>query len=170
MYKPIENPRFLLHDDGPNSFLDHQLVISKLTTELGVLYYHQKTLTLVPLPETPLGEGPGHQVPDVLLFDGEAQETRVIIEVTHPRTVKRDLAKVIHLIEYDDYGIEEGFVYNYHTNEWLRYRKGDGELATASSFSEVMNIDLGAFLLELATRVSENNGPVLVDKNPVVEN
>ena len=78
-------------DDGTNSPLEHQRVISKLTVELGVLYYHKRSITLEPLPKTPLGEGPGHQVPDILLFDNEAELTRIIIEVTQPRTTKRDV-------------------------------------------------------------------------------
>lgn len=148
MYKPIFNTPFLVHDDdGTNSPLDHQRTISKLTVGLGILFYREQTITLEPLPETPLGEGPGHQVPDVILFDNGAELTRIIIEVTQPRTVKRDLSKVIYLIEEDDYGIEEAFVYNYHTREWLRYRKGDGGVATASSFSELMGVDLGPMII-----------------------
>ena len=61
-------------------------------------------------------------------------------------SVNNDFEKVIRLIEDDDYGILEGFIYNYKTHEWLRYRKGDGGVATASSFSDVISVDLGAFL------------------------
>ncbi|GAB4036431.1 hypothetical protein GCM10028774_28670 [Spirosoma jeollabukense] len=99
-----------------------------------------------PLPETPLAEGPGHQVSDILLFDNEAELTRIIIDVTQPRRTKRDVQKIIHLIEDDDYGILEGFVYNDKTREWFRYRKGDGGAATSSSVSELLGIDLGVFL------------------------
>lgn len=84
---------FLVHDDGTNSPLEHQRTISKLTVELGILYYHQRSITLEPLPKTPLGEGPGHQVPDVLLFDNHVELTRIIIEVAQPRTANRDLQK-----------------------------------------------------------------------------
>ena len=146
MYETKYNAPFMVHDDGTNSPLDHQRVISKLTVGLGVLFYREGSISLEPLPETPLGEGPGHQVPDVLLFDNEAQLARVIIEVTQPRTAKRDLTKIIHLIEDDDYGILEGFVYNYYTREWLRYRKGDGGAATASSFSDLMGVEMGGFV------------------------
>lgn len=136
----------MVEEDGTNSPLDHQRTISKLTTELGVLYYHKKAISLEPLPETPLGEGAGYPVPDVILFDNETQETKVIIEATISRSQKSDLRKIIQLIDHDDYGILEGFIYNYRTLEWLRYRKGDGGLATASSFSEVLGIDLGGFV------------------------
>ena len=49
-------------------------------------------------------------------------------------------------MEDDDYGILEGFVYNYKTQQWLRYRKGDGGVATESAFSEVLQLDLKAFV------------------------
>ena len=143
MYETKYNSPFVVHDDGTNSPLAHQIIISKLTIELGILYYHKRTISLMPLPETPLGEGPGHQVPDVLLYDNQAEKTRIIIEVAQPRSADRDVYKIINLIENDNYGIEEGFVYNYHSGEWLRYRKGDGGAATASSFSEVMGVEMG---------------------------
>ena len=90
-----------------------------------------------------MGEGPDHQVPDVLLFDNNAEETRVIIEVCQNRGQRNDLLKIVRLIDDNDYGILEGFVYNYKTHEWLRYRKGDSGVATASSYSDVMGVDLG---------------------------
>ncbi len=143
MYETQYHSPFLVHDDGTNSPIAHQIVISKLTIELGVLYYHKKTIQLMPLPETPLGEGPGHQVPDVLLYDNQVEQTKIIIEVAQPRSTERDVHKIINLIENDYYGIEEGFVYNYHTGEWHRYRKGDGGGSTTSSYSELMGVDLG---------------------------
>lgn len=66
----------------------------------------------------------------------------MIIEVTHTKGVKTDPRKVIRLMEEDDYGILEGFVFNYKTQQWLRYRKGDGGQATESSFSGVLQLDL----------------------------
>lgn len=144
---PTDKPFLVLEDDGTNSPLDHQRVISKLTTELGVLFYHRKTITLEPLPETPLGEGSGYPVPDVLLFDREAEKTRIIIEICNNRTFDSDVRKIIRLIEDDQYGILEGFVYNYRTDEWRRYRLGDGGIATESSVSEVLGqVSLGAML------------------------
>jgi hypothetical protein len=144
MYKvPIPRLPLVQEDDGTNSPLGHQRVISKLTVGLGVLFYREGNMVLEPLPETPLGEGFDHQVPDVLLFDNEAQLTRIIIEVAQPRTANRDLKKIIHLIEDDDYGILEGFVYNYKTHEWFHYGKGDGGVATNSSVSTLMGVDMG---------------------------
>lgn len=121
-------------DDGTNSPLDHQLVTSRLTTELGLLHYHKKTIPLVPLPETPLDEGPGHAVPDLILYDQIAEETKVIIEVCQNKGQRNDLRKVVRLMEEDDYGIMEGFVYNYRTREWFRYRKGDGRRRSSYQF------------------------------------
>ena len=85
-------------------------------------------------------------MPDVLLFDEQTEQTRVIIEVCNNRSANSDLRKVVRLIEEDDYGILEGFVYNYKTRDWLRYRKGDGGVATNSSFSEVMQVEMGGFV------------------------
>lgn len=97
----------------------------------------------MPLPETPLAEGPDYPVPDVTLFNEATDETHVIIEVSTSRGMSSDLRKVIRLIEEDDYGILEGFVYNYTKHEWLRYCKGDGGEATATFYSDVMRVDLG---------------------------
>ena len=146
MYEQKYGSPFLVHDDGTNSPFAHQVVLSKLTIELGVLFYHKKTIRLVPLPETPLDEGPGFPVPDVILFDQEAEQTRIIIEVCTNRGINNDLKKVIRLIEDDDYGILEGFVYNYQTRAWLRYRKGDGGVATVSSYSELMGVEMGGMV------------------------
>ncbi len=142
---PYTKP-FTVEEDGTNSPLDHQRVISKLIVGLGILFYRKKTIALEPLPETPLAEGPGHSVPDVSLSDPETEETRIIIEVSRGRGEKNDLWKVVQLIDHNRYGILEGFVYNYRTGDWLRYRKGEGGVATETSFSEVLGLDLGQFL------------------------
>jgi hypothetical protein len=139
MYQIPSNKPLLFEEDGVNSPLDHQRTISKLTMALGVLFYRQKSILFEPLPETPLSEGVGHAVPDVLLFDNETEETRIIIEVSQSRGFKNDALKIVQLIENHDYGIVEGFVYNYRTGDWLRYRKGEGGLTTASSFSDRLN-------------------------------
>ncbi len=151
MYETQYRSPFLVHDDETNSTIEHQRVISKLTVELGVLYYHKRTMPFIPLPETPLAKGPEYPVPDIMLFDEKTEQTRIIIEVCNNRSANSDLRKVIRLIEEDDYGILEGFVYNYKTREWLRYRKGDGAVqrsgaATTSSFSEVMGVEMGGFV------------------------
>lgn len=136
-----------MHDDqGVWAPAIHQRIIARLTIELGILYYKEHSIGLEPLPETMLDEGKASPVPDLSLCDNVADETPIIIEVCHSKGQKDDLQKVIQLIDNELYGIQEGFVYNYKTGEWLRYRKGDGGVATTSSFSEVLRLDLGQFL------------------------
>ena len=147
MYFPVASPSLVNEDFGVWAPIDHQRVISLLTTGLGVLYYHRKIISLEPLPETMLDEGKVSPVPDVLLRNNETDETPIIIEVCQTTGQKGDLQKVIQLIDEDLYGIHEGFVYNYKTQRWLRYRKGDGGQATESSVSEVLNLDLSALLM-----------------------
>lgn len=93
MYEQKYGSPFLVHDDDTNSPFDHQIVLSKLTIELGVLFYHTKTIQLVPLSETSLGEGPGFPVPDIILYNQEAEQTRVVIEVCPNRGMKNDLKR-----------------------------------------------------------------------------
>lgn len=109
MYELSANKPFITEEDGINSVRSSS-VISKLTMELGVLFHHKKTIPLEPFPETPLGEGLGPPVPDFILFDNTAGETRIIIEVSQQRGLKSDPRKIIQLIDHDDYGILEGFV------------------------------------------------------------
>lgn len=85
-------------------------------------------------------------VPDVILFDHQTEQTLIIIEICKERGFRHDTSKVIKLIDEDNYGIQEGFVYNYKTEQWLRYRKGDGGLLTETAFSEILNLDLNQFL------------------------
>lgn len=137
----------LVNDDmsvyGPKA---HQRVIAKLTSGLGPMFYRHGTLRLEPLPETMLNEGEASPVPDLILYDNEARTTPIIIEVCHTDGLRKDLKKIIALIDSDDYGIEEGFVYDYTTFRWYRYRKGDAGLTTESSVSEVLHMDLNVFL------------------------
>ena len=93
-----------------------------------------------------MDEGPGFPVPNVILYNQEAGQTRVIIEVCANRGLKSDLKKVIHLIEDDDYGILEGFAYDHKMHSWLRYQKGNGGVATASSYSEFMGVGTGGMV------------------------
>lgn len=94
-----------------------------------------------------LDEAKVSQVPDILLRDNKTDETPIIIEVCRTTGQKGDLQKVVQLIDAGLYGICEGFVYNYKTQQWLRYRLGDAGQATESSFSEILQIDLNSFLI-----------------------
>ncbi|MFC5410984.1 hypothetical protein ACFPMF_16815 [Larkinella bovis] len=147
MYFPSTNPLSVVNEDqGVWAPVDHQRIIAKLTMGLGVLFHREKTIRLEPLPETMLDEGKASLVPDILLRDNATAQTLVIIEVCHTNGLKGDLHKVVHLIDDGFYGILEGFIYDYRTQQWLRYRKGDGGLTENSSFSEILQLDLNSFL------------------------
>ena len=135
-----------LVDIGINAPKEHQRVISKLTTGLGALYYQQQKISLEPLPETMLDEGQTSPVPDVLLYDNKRHTTPIIIEVCHTSGVRNDCKKIMRLINEFDYGIEEGFLYDYVAHQWLRYRKGEADLEADQSFSPTLQLDFNAFL------------------------
>lgn len=134
-----------LIDMGINAPKEHQRIISKLTTGLGSLYYQEQKIDLEPLPETMIDEGQTSPVPDVLLYDNEHQQTPIIIEVCHTTGVKNDTKKIIRLIDEFEYGIEEGFLYDYAAKQWFRYQKG-GDVELGNSYSEILDMDLDKFL------------------------
>lgn len=143
-YPDLQPQKFIVHDDGTNAPIMHQHTIARLTAKLYP-FYEEGTITYEPLPEMMVGEY-NSPVPDIILYDYTTEQAQVIIEVAHTRGFKSDLKRVINLIDEELYGIREGFVYNYKTNHWLRYCKGDGGVATESSFSEVLRLDLGPFV------------------------
>lgn len=143
---PIPQKFSVMEDDmGVNAPRYHQSTIAKLTGGLYPLY-RAGTIILEPLPEMMLTEGYSSPTPDVILYDYTEEQTRIVIEVCQTNGQKNDLKKVIWMIEDNEYGILEGFVYNYKTHVWIRYRKGDGGLPTESSFSEILQLDLNTFL------------------------
>lgn len=93
-----------------------------------------------------LDDAKASPVPDLSLVDNRADVTPIIIEICKTSGQKGDIQKVVALIDDDLYGIREGFVYNYKTHQWFRYRFGDGGLTTESSFSEILQLDLNQFL------------------------
>lgn len=131
---------------GINAPKEHQRVISKLTTGLGYLFYMEHSIALEPLPETQIDEGQSSPVPDILLYDNEEQQTRIIIEICHPTGFNNDMRKVIRLIDENDYGVIEGFIYDYVRKQWRKYQKGAGEITVNPSFSHLLNLDLAALL------------------------
>lgn len=131
-----------LMEMGINAPKEHQRIISKLTTGLGILFYHEGSIELEPLPETMIDEGQTSPVPDVSLYNNKTYQTPVIIEVCHPNGVKNDFKKVQRLIDEFDYGTIEGFVYDYVSNTWQKYSKGQGVQTQNPSFSNVLNVDL----------------------------
>jgi Uma2 family endonuclease len=130
---------------GANSPKDHQRVISRLIIGLGNLY-SVGSLKLEPFPETPLNEGEPSPVPDVSLFDNVLYETPVIIEINHAGGIKSDLKKVQALIDEDNYGIVEGFIFDYKREEWHKYKRGEGIITEKPSFCETINLDLATLL------------------------
>jgi Uma2 family endonuclease len=60
--------------------------------------------------------------------------------------MKNDFKKVVRLMEEYEYGVQEGFVYDYSTNIWRKYQKGIGEQLENPSFSEVLQLDLAQFV------------------------
>ena len=131
---------------GINAPRTHQRVIMRLAAELFFLYDKQKVINLEPLPETMIDEDSSSPVPDIMLVDNEQAETPVIIEITRTGSVKNDLKKLISLIEESDYGIREGFVYDYKLNKWHKYKRGEGITSQNSSFCDAINIDLATLL------------------------
>jgi hypothetical protein len=130
---------------GANSPKDHQRVISRLIIGLGNLY-SVGSLKLEPFPETPLNEGEPSPVPDVSLFDNVLYETPVIIEINHAGGIKSDIKKVQALIDEDNYGIVEGFIFDYKREEWHKYKRGEGIITEKPSFCETINLDLATLL------------------------
>ncbi len=131
---------------GTNAPKPHQRIITNLAAELVFLYKKQRVITLEPLSETMLNEAQTSPTPDIILFDNVTDETPVIIEINHTSGVKSDIKKVQQLIDAQDYGIREGFVYDYKRNEWHKYKLGEGIISDKPSFCEAINIDLATLL------------------------
>ncbi len=124
---------------------EHQRMIARLIASLYVRFESGK-ISLEPFPETQLNEGDVSPVPDISLYDNVSSETPVIIEITHTSGVRSDKLKLQRLIEADEYGIVEGFVYDYKKNEWHKYKKGIGEVSEHPSFCDTLHLDLATLL------------------------
>ena len=135
---------FLVMDDGANAPVIHQRIIARLTARLYSLF-EAGVIAYEPLPEMTVGEC-SSPTPDVTLYSNATDSTPVVIEICQTRGVRSDTEKIIRMIDGNLYGIQEAFVYDYRTNQWLRYRKGDGGLTTKSSFSQILQLDLNALL------------------------
>jgi Uma2 family endonuclease len=144
---PSENADlfFLREDLGMYAPKDHQRIISQLTIGLGNLYYDGH-IALEPLPETMLAEGQPSAVPDVILYDAETATSPVIIEVCHTEGLRHDRRKVAQLVDGQDYGVREGFVYDYKTGQWYQYRPATGWLTQDPSVSAVLEQNLARFI------------------------
>ena len=136
----------IISDTGINAPKAHQRTISKLTASLGHLFYHEHKISLEPLPETQIDEGQASPVPDILLYDNETYKTPIIMEICHPNGLNNDMKKIIRLIEDNDYGIEEGFIYDYVRGLWSKYVKDVGQVFDNQSHSKILDMDLAGLL------------------------
>jgi hypothetical protein len=133
-------------DMGHLSRRAHQRVISRLLTGLYLLY-ETKQILIEPLPETDLDQdNPQSPCPDLILTDNEKYETPIIIEIAHSLGIKNDIKKIRKIIDETEFGVQEGFAYNYQTFEWHKYTKQNGLQILNPSFSEILQIDLNQFL------------------------
>jgi Uma2 family endonuclease len=143
-YRRPDSDKFLVRDDGANAPVVHQRIIARLTARLYPLYESER-IFYEPLPGMMVGEY-SSPTPDVTLYDNATDLTVVVIEICQTRGVKSDVEKVVRMIDGGLYGIQEGFVHDYRTGHWFRYRKGDSGLKTESSFSDILQLDLKSFL------------------------
>ncbi len=128
---------------GTNAPKEHQRVIRKLTTGLDKLYM-AGDIAFEPFPETMIDESKTSATPDVLLFDAVSEQNIMFVEVTIPVSENFDFKKVIEVAE--KYQIPEGFVYNYRTYKWRKYKLGEGEITENPSFCDSIGYDLNEFL------------------------
>jgi Uma2 family endonuclease len=129
---------------GVNAPKIHQRIIGSLMMRLGILYHIEKKILYEPFPETMIDESQTSPTPDILLFDNVRRENKVIIEISGNTGYRRDFQKVKELVT--EYGVPEGFVYNYDTQKWLKYTLADGEDLQNPSFSHILQQDLDALL------------------------
>ncbi len=128
---------------GVNATKEHQRIIRKLTAGLGLLFVDGK-IAYEPFPEVMVDEAQTSPTPDVLLFDNQSQQNVVLIEIAGKAGAKKDFAKVIEVC--NDYEIAEGFVYDYISKNWRKYKYGVGEMTDWPSFCESIGYDLNDFV------------------------
>ncbi|MBC7778047.1 MAG: hypothetical protein H7246_21625 [Phycisphaerae bacterium] len=129
---------------GVNAPKPHQRVIGKLMTGFGQLFYKEGKIPYEPFTKTTIDEGKTSPTPDILLFDNQSAQNKVIIEVSTSAGVRKDFAKLVELM--NDYGVHEGFVYNYNDETWRKYTLQSGEVRENPSFCDTIGYDLGQFL------------------------
>jgi hypothetical protein len=130
------------YDMGHLATLHHQRAIKRLIVGLDK-WYEQGKITLEALPETDLDPGNSEsKCPDIILRDNLRLTVPVIIEIATNFGSKTDFKKLRNLIEDTEYGIEEGFVFNFEKNVWMKYSKGQGAISDNTSWSDVLSGDL----------------------------
>ncbi len=131
---------------GHLATINHQRAIKKLVFELEKRYQSGEII-YEPLPETDIDPGsPESKCPDLILQDNENATVPVIIEIATKRGAKTDFMKVKRIMNDTEYGIVEGFVLNFETNEWYKYSKNTIDVEGPSSWSSVLNLDLNDLL------------------------
>lgn len=131
----IDNTIFM----GINAPREHQAVITQLIFELAYLY-KQKLIPYFPYPETMIDASQTSPPPDIMLVDPETELTQTIIEITHSQGVKKDLQKIQTLMR--EYGVPEGFVYDYKRRKWYRFSLEKGEVEEDNAFCVIIQRDL----------------------------
>ena len=124
---------------GINAPREHQAVITQLIFELAYLY-KQKLIPYFPYPETMIDASQTSPAPDIMLVDPETELTQTIIEITHTQGVKKDLQKIQTLMR--EYGVPEGFVYDYKRRKWYRFSLETGEVEEDNGFCKIIQRDL----------------------------
>lgn len=130
---------------GINAPRAHQRLIAKITAQLLAKFYAGE-IPFEPLPETMLDESQSSPVPDIILVDEVQDTVPVIIEIAHGAGVRNDLDKVRKLISTTNYGIQEGFVYDYKHLRWFQFDKYRGDVLKQPSFSSALQLDLQELL------------------------
>jgi Uma2 family endonuclease len=106
---------------------------------LGILYFIEKKIPYEPLPETMIDESQTSPTPDILLFDNNKKQNQVLIEVSGNTGARRDFEKVKQLVQ--EYSVPEGFVVNYDTSKWMKYKLESGEDTQTPSYCESISYD-----------------------------
>ncbi len=129
---------------GINAPRLHQKIITHLIYGLTQLFKTGQSKYFA-YPETMIDEGQTSPVPDIMLVDPTSDLTQVIIEITHTQGVKKDIEKLKNLMK--DYGVPEGFVFDYKRSEWHHFRLLDGSfLEDNSSLCHSIGADLDNLL------------------------
>lgn len=127
---------------GHLATLHHQRAIKRLIVGLDRLNREGKT-NLEPLPETDIDPGnPESKCPDVIMRDNELLVVPVIIEVATHLGCRTDFKKMRSLVDETEYGIVEGFVYDFQSDTWMKYSREHGVATENPSWSEVLAVDL----------------------------
>ncbi len=131
---------------GQLATLTHQRAIKRFIIGLDKLYEQGKTQLEV-LPETDIDPGnPESKCPDILLRDNAAVAVKLVIEIATHLGARTDFKKLRRLIDETEYGIEEGFVYDFEQKTWMKYSKKTGIVTDNPSWSEVLQFDLGSLI------------------------